>query len=503
MLAEACDIATGVVQACANSPPTGASLRELFNGLRSRSSDKHLEQLVIEVLFSDHRSRNELLTLIVQAAQCAKQSRQSKVNVKHIRGIFAVHVLAWMAEKSRSPAMIELILMQSDVFQSLMVLLNHYELRGTTPYFEVPRLLLAFMPIIGNHESFADALLDMDVFSCLVRYSQEVMSAVQYMEPLMDCLAGLLRLNDQLTISFINNSNLLQTLCSTLANIHEAVMTRAQLSVSVARVVKTMTEFQHGLDELGNACRSSEQFASLLRALPGCLKDIGLKSDGLLDGLKSDGLSDAGMGPLMQAMYDGIQESLQAMDDGIPRPHLSIGRFNRNLDASCGYCGKKEERDVCTSCGLVGFCRTGTCKQHHNLAGHSVLCKAIKKSRKALQKSQLVRTDHRPAYIHMDSVCALPPIENRFNCAVCSCLRRPDGSKLLLCGGCKSATFCSVEHQKQDWKVHKAHCSFQKKAETRKRGEGDSGWCMHHRARRTRSACKLARDDESSNAPDD
>jgi len=42
-----------------------------------------------------------------------------------------------------------------------------------------------------------------------------------------------------------------------------------------------------------------------------------------------------------------------------------------------------------------------------------------------------------------------------FKSCLC-CLKQVDGSKK--CGRCRTASYCSVECQKQHWKVHKNNC---------------------------------------------
>lgn len=43
-------------------------------------------------------------------------------------------------------------------------------------------------------------------------------------------------------------------------------------------------------------------------------------------------------------------------------------------------------------------------------------------------------------------------------CSVCYARYAPDGGRLLRCGRCKQAKYCSAEHQKLHWKQHKEAC---------------------------------------------
>jgi len=42
----------------------------------------------------------------------------------------------------------------------------------------------------------------------------------------------------------------------------------------------------------------------------------------------------------------------------------------------------------------------------------------------------------------------------KLQCAYCG----QTATKLLLCSGCKAVRYCSAEHQKDDWKKHRAQC---------------------------------------------
>lgn len=44
-------------------------------------------------------------------------------------------------------------------------------------------------------------------------------------------------------------------------------------------------------------------------------------------------------------------------------------------------------------------------------------------------------------------------------CAVCGVHLQPDGTKLFRCSRCKSVQYCSKEHQKKHWKLHKMMCT--------------------------------------------
>ena len=48
-------------------------------------------------------------------------------------------------------------------------------------------------------------------------------------------------------------------------------------------------------------------------------------------------------------------------------------------------------------------------------------------------------------------------------CAFCGLSEKVKGHKFLVCGGCKSVSYCSMECQKEDWKIHKVICSTGKK----------------------------------------
>lgn len=49
-------------------------------------------------------------------------------------------------------------------------------------------------------------------------------------------------------------------------------------------------------------------------------------------------------------------------------------------------------------------------------------------------------------------------IKHVFGCHVCGAVKCPDGKNLRMCSRCKSAHYCCVEHQKEDWPNHKLNC---------------------------------------------
>jgi hypothetical protein len=44
------------------------------------------------------------------------------------------------------------------------------------------------------------------------------------------------------------------------------------------------------------------------------------------------------------------------------------------------------------------------------------------------------------------------------DCEKCACCDGPGKPKLLVCGACKSTSYCSAGCQKEDWKKHKLVC---------------------------------------------
>ena len=130
------------------------------------------------------------------------------------------------------------------------------------------------------------------------------------------------------------------------------------------------------------------------------------------------------------------------------------------VDASCHVCGTKDGSLLkCAGCLSVLYC----CVDHQrsDWKTHKQICKKIK--RNFVENSQCKASTSESATTVKEEINPLPvPVTEEVKsslviepeCKVC----HSKDAQLLKCSGCKSVWYCSVEHQRLDWKIHKQIC---------------------------------------------